>query len=213
MWGGWGIYSPNHHKVAVGRLQSHGAPDSPVRHRTLSGAPATSADRWGSTVGALSCGPAWLSGGAPDMPCRLSGVPPVRALLLCVRWCAFNVLQSTVERKVVVAPLSHQTVRCAPDSPVNYSGADSRSWRVQSRSPLGHRTLSGGAPDIPVNYSEAPLKIPEGVEFSLKSPGAPDTVRCARPGHTSVVPCSLCLNSFSWSFYWLIVNLWHLYNL
>jgi hypothetical protein len=31
MWGGWGIYSPNHHKVAVGRLQSHGAPDSPVR--------------------------------------------------------------------------------------------------------------------------------------------------------------------------------------
>jgi hypothetical protein len=28
MWGGWGIYSPNHHKVAVGRLQSHGAPDT-----------------------------------------------------------------------------------------------------------------------------------------------------------------------------------------
>jgi hypothetical protein len=52
MWGGWGIYSPNHHKVVVGRLQSHGAPDSLVRHRTLSGAPATSADRWGSTVGA-----------------------------------------------------------------------------------------------------------------------------------------------------------------
>jgi hypothetical protein len=27
-----GIYSPNHHKVVVGRLQSHGAPDSPVHH-------------------------------------------------------------------------------------------------------------------------------------------------------------------------------------
>jgi hypothetical protein len=65
----------------------------------------------------------------------------------------------------------------SPDSPVNFSGADSRSWRVQSRSPLGHRTLSGGAPDSPVNYSEAPLKIPEGEEFSLESPGAPDTVR------------------------------------
>jgi hypothetical protein len=52
----------------------------PVRHRTLSGAPATSADRWGSTVGALSCGPAWLSGGAPDKSYRLSGVPPARAL-------------------------------------------------------------------------------------------------------------------------------------
>jgi hypothetical protein len=61
--------------------------------------------------------------------------------------------------------------------PVNYSGAEIRSWRVQSRSPLGHRTLSGGAPDSPVNYSEAPLKIPEGVKFGLESPGAPDTVR------------------------------------
>jgi hypothetical protein len=61
--------------------------------------------------------------------------------------------------------------------PVNYSGAVSRSWRVQSRSPLGHRTLSGGAPDSPMNYSEASLRILEGEEFSLESPGAPDTVR------------------------------------
>jgi hypothetical protein len=58
---------------------------------------------------------------------------------------------------------------------VNYSGADSRSWRVQSRSPLGHRTLSGGAPDSPVNYSEAPLRISEEEEFILESPGAPDS--------------------------------------
>jgi hypothetical protein len=116
MWGGWGIYSPNHHKVAVERLQSHGAPDSPVRHQTLSGAPATSADRWGSTVAALSCGPAWLSGGAPDRPCRLSGVPPARALLLCARRRAFNALQSTVAREIAVAPLSHRTVQCAPDT-------------------------------------------------------------------------------------------------
>jgi hypothetical protein len=27
-----------------------------------------------------------------------------------------------------------------------------------------------------VNYSEAPLRLPEGEEFSLESPGAPDTV-------------------------------------
>jgi hypothetical protein len=58
---------------------------------------------------------------------------------------------------------------------VNYSGAEIRSWRVQSRSPLGHRTLSGGAPDSPVNYSEAPLRIPEGEEFGLESLGAPDS--------------------------------------
>jgi hypothetical protein len=58
------------------------------------------------------------------------------------------------------------------------------------------RLLSHGAPDSPVNYSEAPLKIPEGEEFGLESPGAPDTVRCARIGHTSVIPCSLLLNPF-----------------
>jgi hypothetical protein len=85
------------------RLLSTGAPDSPVRHRTLSDAPATSPGRWVPTVGALTYGPAWLSGGAldrpcrlsggaPDRPCRLSGVPPARALLLCARRRAFNAL-------------------------------------------------------------------------------------------------------------------------
>jgi hypothetical protein len=68
--------------MAVGRLLSHGAPDSPVRHRTLSSAPATSASRWGSTVGALTCGASGLSGGAPDSSCGLSGAPTARALTL-----------------------------------------------------------------------------------------------------------------------------------
>jgi hypothetical protein len=45
-----------------------------------SGAPATSADRWGSTVEALTCGATGLSGGAPDRSCSLSGAPPARAL-------------------------------------------------------------------------------------------------------------------------------------
>jgi hypothetical protein len=98
------------------RLLSTGAPDSPVRHRTVSDAPATSPDHWVPTVGALTCGPAWLSGGAPDRPCRLSGVPPAHALLLCSRRHAFNALQSTVAREIVVAPLSQRTVRCAPDT-------------------------------------------------------------------------------------------------
>jgi hypothetical protein len=80
MWGGWGIYSPNHQNVVVGSLLSHGASDSPVRHRTLSGAPATSASRWGLTIGALTCGASRLSGGAPDKSCRLSGAPTARAL-------------------------------------------------------------------------------------------------------------------------------------
>jgi hypothetical protein len=29
----------------------------------------------GSTVGVLTSGPAWMSGGAPDMYCRVSGAP------------------------------------------------------------------------------------------------------------------------------------------
>jgi hypothetical protein len=146
-----------------------------MAHRTVSGAPATSRGRWVPTVGALTCGPAWLSGGAPDKPCRMSGVPPARALTSARAGAHSMRLQSTFGVK---SPLLrwltgqsgvHQTC------PVNYSGADSRSWRVQSRSPLGHRTLSGGAPDSPVNYSGAPLRFPEGEEFSLEGPGAPDS--------------------------------------
>jgi hypothetical protein len=68
--------------MVVGSVLSYGAPDSSVRHRTLSGAPATSADRWGSTVGVLTCGASGLSGGAPDRSCRLSGAPTTRALTL-----------------------------------------------------------------------------------------------------------------------------------
>jgi hypothetical protein len=70
-----GIYSPNHQNGRWGWPLSYGAPDSLVRHRTLSGAPATSPGRWVSTVGALTSGATGQSGGAPDRSCRLSGVP------------------------------------------------------------------------------------------------------------------------------------------
>jgi hypothetical protein len=52
-----------------------------MAHRTLSGAPATSAGRWVLTVGALTGGASGLSGGAPDRSCRLSGAPSARALI------------------------------------------------------------------------------------------------------------------------------------
>jgi hypothetical protein len=55
----------------------------------------------------------------------------------------------------------------------------SRPLRVDSR-------CSAGALDNPVNYSGAAPGKPEGEEFELKHPGAPDTVRCARPGQPSV---------------------------
>jgi hypothetical protein len=44
-------------------------------------------------------------------------------------------------------------------------------------SPVCHRTLSSASPDSPVNYSGAASHFPEGEEFSVKFPGAPDTVR------------------------------------
>jgi hypothetical protein len=90
---------------------------------------------------------------------------------------------------------------------VNYSGAEIQSWRVQSCSPLGHRTLSGDAPDSPVNYSEAPLKITEGAKYGLESPGAPDTVRW-HTGQSGALDegclrlsLALFVELISWSFY------------
>jgi hypothetical protein len=43
-----------------------------------------------------------------------------------------------------------------------------------------------GTMDSPVNYSGAAAQKPEGEELESIAPGAPDTVRCARPGFSSV---------------------------
>jgi hypothetical protein len=97
--------------MVVGSVLSHGAPDSPVRHRTLSGAPATSADRWGSTVGALTCGASGLSGGAPDRSYRLSDAPSGAALSSACAGAHLMRCSRPLLREVVVAPLAHRTVR------------------------------------------------------------------------------------------------------
>ena len=68
MWGGWGIYSPNHQTSCLVGL-------SVAWCTGQSGAPATSPGRWVPTVGALTCGPTWLSGGAPDNLVNYSGAP------------------------------------------------------------------------------------------------------------------------------------------
>jgi hypothetical protein len=46
-----------------------------------------------------------------------------------------------------------------------------------SDSPVRHRTLSDASPNSPVNYSGAASRIPEGEQFGVGVPGAPDTVR------------------------------------
>jgi hypothetical protein len=102
--------------MVVGSVLSHGAPDSPVRHRTLSGALATSADRWGSTVGALTCGASGLSGGAPNRSCRLSGAPSGAAMSSARAGAHLMRCSRPLLHEVVVALLAHRTVRCAPDT-------------------------------------------------------------------------------------------------
>jgi hypothetical protein len=125
-----------------------------VHHRTLSGAPATSASRWGSTVGALTCGASGLSGGAPDRSCRLSGAPTARALTLARTVAHLMRLQSTVAREVAVAPLAHRTVRwIIAERPLIFPKVAS-----SASSALVHRTLSG-----PVRQT----RVPFGMSFAL----------------------------------------------
>jgi hypothetical protein len=121
-WGGWGIYSPNHQKWPLGGCLSYGAPDSPVRHRTLSGAPATSPGHWILTNGASVFWATGQSGGAPDRHCSVSGAPSGPALTL-----ARNVAHSMRSaddrwREVVVAPLAHGQSGAPPDTVRCYTG-------------------------------------------------------------------------------------------
>jgi hypothetical protein len=55
---------------------------------------------------------------------------------------------------------------------------------------------SAGAPDSPVNYSGAAPGKPEGEEFELIHPGAPDTVQW----HTGHCPVRQTRASFSFLF-------------
>jgi hypothetical protein len=106
---------------------------------------------------------------------------------------------------------------------VNFSGLAvgvfpklASSWGWPS---LAHRTLSGVHRTVRWIIAESPLEIPEGGEFKLESSGAPDTVRwctgqsgASRPEGLRLPLCSF-VESKTWSFYWLSLNLLHLYNL
>jgi hypothetical protein len=63
-----------------------------------------------------------------NVRCASVRVPDFCALLARIKCAA-----GSRWREVAVAPELHRTVRCTPDSPVNYSGAAaaiSRGWRV-----------------------------------------------------------------------------------
>jgi hypothetical protein len=124
-----------------------------------------------------------LAKGTRDSPVRhriVSGAPPRHPAVRAWSW-------STVGGFVL---LWHRTVRCA----TGQSGAPLTSaltfwiplFTLQSRPLRADSRCSDGTPGSPVNYSGGAPEKPEGEEFELVHPSAPDTVRCARPGHTSV---------------------------
>ena len=92
-------------------------------------------------------------------------------------------------------------------------------WRRREPLLRWHTGQSGATPDSPVNYSGVASQIPEGGKFGVDLPGAPDTVRwhtgqSGAPDQGSLrLSLALFVEPNSWSFYWLSVNLWHLYNL
>jgi hypothetical protein len=135
MWGGWGIYSPNHQKVAVGTLLQ-------PRHPAVG---FWALELW--LVGPLGC-PVVHRTGPVDCPvrhcaCSDSGV----------HCSALNAVAVDHWREVAVAPLAHRTVRwiIAERPPIFPKVASSAS------SFLVHRTLSGGTPDSPVRHTRVPL--------------------------------------------------------
>jgi hypothetical protein len=159
VWWLGGIYSPNHQKNRWWRLLSYGAPDSPVRHWTLPGAPATSPGRWVSTVGASNNWATGQSGGALHRSCSLSGTPSdvcsdsARAVgtihVHCNRCRRPLALRAVAPLGALDSPVLHRIVRwIIAERPPKFPKVASSKWNpwCTGRCRVVHRTLSG-APD------------------------------------------------------------------
>jgi hypothetical protein len=137
-----------------------GAPDYPVCHRTLSGAP-----------------------GRIDLKLFSFGFP--RRSSAIIHWivrCATVLSSAPAEQRLSARngrlckvnsaiQISEQKVRGAPDCPVSHEDKASNgrsapnpngrmTWRRTRHCPVAHQTLSGGAPDCPVRPS--PAAFPNG---------------------------------------------------
>jgi hypothetical protein len=124
-----------------------GAPDSPV-HTGQSDAPLPRIHcRWILTVGASDLWARLDVRCTPDNSCSLSGAPVWARLTSARAERALNAPPGDRWRGSSRCSVVHRTVRCTPDSPVNYSGAASIEFpRLASsggRTSLEHRTLSG----------------------------------------------------------------------
>jgi hypothetical protein len=149
-WGGWNVFIAPNHFLVVGKVCWRWAHWT-VRWRTeqsLFTVRCAPRQRtcWGLEL--LTVGTLCLFA-APDSPVahRIVRWPLTSALwLLRGTVCHYRLLQSTVGAQGVIAPLDHRTVRCTPDSLVNYSGArprNSREWHVRLLAGLVHRPVSG----------------------------------------------------------------------
>jgi hypothetical protein len=124
-------------------------PDSPVplpRHHC----------RWILTIGASDFWARLDVRCTPDNSCSLSGAPVWARLTTARHWRAFNAPAGDRWRGDSCCSVVHRTVRCAPDSPVNFSGAaelNSRGWRVPEPRPDGAPDTVRCTPDSLVNYS------------------------------------------------------------
>jgi hypothetical protein len=143
-----GIYSPNHQNDRWGTLLSTGAPDSPVRHRTV---------RCASHVTQPLGFDSWSS--------NLWGQQTVR---WCTEQVLFTVRCAFCACSVFCVRSPRTVAHCSPF-------ADDR-WRA-SRCSCWHTGQSGATPNSPVNYSGAAPQIPKGGKFGVDLPGASDTVR------------------------------------
>ena len=149
-------------------LLSPGAPDSPVHHRTLSGADFFPS--WRSRP--LALWSRWRTGHC-SVHTGQSGTP-FRPLA-----------RPRVTRGLRGRPLARPTVG-SPDSPVNYSHTLLTWFPRAATSPQPtHRTLSGAPPDSPVIYSRTPLIASREQPVDSRQPGAPDTIQCTT-GHCLV---------------------------
>jgi hypothetical protein len=119
-----------------------------------------------------------------------SGAPPDTV------WCACHVTKPLDSDYWSFCLLGHRTVRWCTGQALfsvrcaiclcSDSGTHCSALNAFCRRPLARSSrCSTVTPDSPVNYSGAASRIPEGEQFGVGVPGAPDTVRCARPGHTS----------------------------
>jgi hypothetical protein len=136
-------------------LLSPGAPDSPVHHRTLSGA-----DFFPSlvkpTVGALEpLAHRTLSGAHRTVRCSPSD-----------RWLGHVSRADRAADRWPGRPLAHRTVRCTPDSPVNFS----RTPLITSREQHVRLSLPGAPDTVWCTQTEQTLAEQSHLFSNLVSP-------------------------------------------